>query len=125
MLESWLRLLDVPSCGWHLMILACFLSCKQKGKQAEIIKYPGGSNGKEAACKAMRPGFNLWVKKIPGGGNSNPLQYCCLENPVDSPWGCKESDVTENEHTTSSYLSTMLEQLPNKMLSKLLYLFLF
>ena len=34
-------------------------------------------------------------------GNSNPLQYSCLENPMDrslagySPWGCRESDTTE------------------------------
>ena len=26
-------------------------------------------------------GFNLWVGKIPGG--RNPLQYSCLENPMD------------------------------------------
>ena len=32
----------------------------------------------------------------PGEGNGNPLQYSCLENPMDreslagySPWGCK------------------------------------
>ena len=38
-----------------------------------------------------------------GKGNGNPLQYSCLENPVDrgawpgySPWGCKESDTTEH-----------------------------
>ena len=24
-----------------------------------------------------------WVRKIPGKGNSNPLQYSCLENPMD------------------------------------------
>ena len=41
--------------------------------------------------------------KSPGGGNGNPLQYSCLQNPMDrgawwatySPWGCKESDMTE------------------------------
>ena len=41
-----------------------------------------------------------------GGGHGNPLQYSCLENPhgqrslVDySPWGHKESDMTEvTEH---------------------------
>ena len=39
---------------------------------------------------------------LPGGWHDNPLQYSCLENPhgqrslVDfSPWGCKESDMTE------------------------------
>ena len=35
---------------------------------------------------------------FPGEGNGNPLQYCCLGNPIDrgaySPWGCKESDLT-------------------------------
>ena len=38
-----------------------------------------------------------------GGGNSNPLQYSCLENPMDrgagySPWGRKEWDTTERRH---------------------------
>ena len=36
----------------------------------------------------------------PGEGNGNPLQYSCLENSMGrgagySPWGCKESDTTE------------------------------
>ena len=29
------------------------------------------------------PGFNPWVGKIPGEGNSNPLQYSCQENSMD------------------------------------------
>ena len=40
--------------------------------------------------------------RSPGGGNGNPLQYFCLENPMDqrslegsSPWGLRESDTTE------------------------------
>ena len=40
--------------------------------------------------------------RSPGGGQDNPLQYSCLENPMDrgawwgySPWGHKESDMTE------------------------------
>ena len=28
-----------------------------------------------------RPGFNPWVRKFPGEGKGNPLQYSCLENP--------------------------------------------
>ena len=27
--------------------------------------------------------FDPWVRKIPGGGNDNPLQYSCLDNPMD------------------------------------------
>ena len=30
-----------------------------------------------------RSGFKPWVAKIPGEGNGSPLQYCCLENPMD------------------------------------------
>ena len=32
--------------------------------------------------QCRRHGFNPWVGKIPGGGNGNPLQYSCLENPM-------------------------------------------
>ena len=41
-----------------------------------------------------------------GEGNSNTHQYSCLENPHGqrslvgcSPWGCKESDMTERVST--------------------------
>ena len=30
-----------------------------------------------------RPRFDPWVGKIPGEGNGTPLQYSCLENPMD------------------------------------------
>ena len=44
-------------------------------------------------------GFDPWVGKIPGEGNSYLLQYSGLENPrteePGSPRGCKESDTTE------------------------------
>ena len=40
-----------------------------------------------------------------GGGQGNPLQYSCLEDPHGqrslagySPWGVEESDVTERLH---------------------------
>ena len=43
--------------------------------------------------------------RSPGEGNGNSLQYSCLENPMDrgtwlgySPWGCKDSDTTEQLH---------------------------
>ena len=30
-----------------------------------IMGFPGGSDGKESACKCRRPGFDPWVGKIP------------------------------------------------------------
>ena len=40
------------------------------------------------------------LERSPGEGNGYPLQYSCLENPMDrvmgyTPWGHKESDTTE------------------------------
>ena len=67
---------------------------------------PGGLDGKESACNAGDPGFDLWVGKIPWRGHGNPRQYSCLENPHGqkglvgySPWGHKESDTTEQLST--------------------------
>jgi len=50
---------------------------------------------KKSACNAGDPGLIPWVGKILGEGNGSPLQYSCLENPTDRPWGLKESDTTE------------------------------
>ena len=44
---------------------------------------PGGSDGKESACKAGDLGSSPGLGKSPGEGNGNPLQYSCLQNPMD------------------------------------------
>ena len=65
------------------------------------IYFPGGSDGKASAHNAGDPGSIPGSGRSPGEGNGNPLQYSCLENPMDggvvgySPWGCKELDTTE------------------------------
>ena len=43
--------------------------------------FPGDSEGTESACNAqfLIPGSG----SFPGGGNDNPLQYSCLEKPMD------------------------------------------
>ena len=76
----------------------------------------GGSDGKEFPCNAGDPGSIRGSGRSPGGGHSNPLQYPCLENPTDrgawrgySPWGCKESDVTE-QLTLSRYSNALILQ---------------
>ena len=44
---------------------------------------PDGSDGKASACNAGDPGSIPGLKRSPGEGNGNPLQYSCLENPMD------------------------------------------
>ena len=41
------------------------------------------ASGEESACQCRRQGFDPWVGKTPRGGNGCPLQYSCLENPLD------------------------------------------
>ena len=64
--------------------------------------FPGGSEVKASASNAGDLGSIPGSGRSPGEGNGNPLQYSCLENPMDkgslvgySPQGRKESDLTE------------------------------
>ena len=45
--------------------------------------FHGGSDGKESACIAGEWGSFPVLERSSGEGNSNTLQYSCLENPVD------------------------------------------
>ena len=56
-----------------------------------MVRHPPANAG-----DARDAGLILGSKRSPGGGNGNPLQYSCLENPMDrgawggySPWGYK------------------------------------
>ena len=47
------------------------------------LGFPGGSDSKASACNAGDPGLIPGLGRSPGKGNGNPLQYSCLENPMD------------------------------------------
>ena len=53
----------------------------------QLLGFPDGSVGKKkSACNAVDTedtGSIPGSRRSPGGGNGNPLQYSCLENPVD------------------------------------------
>ena len=50
--------------------------------------FPVGSDGKESTCNAGDPGLIPESRRSPAEGNGNPLQYSCLENPMDrGAWG--------------------------------------
>ena len=57
---------------------------------------PGGAPGKEPAGDIRDEGLVPGWGRSLGGGQGDPLQYSCLENPMDrgdcrahSPWGAK------------------------------------
>ena len=45
--------------------------------------FPGGSDGKVSAYNEGGRGSIPGSRRSPGEGNGNPLQYSCLENPID------------------------------------------
>ena len=61
--------------------------------------FPCSSVGKESACHARDPGLIPGSGRSPGGGNGNPLQYFCLENPMDrGAWGATVRGVARVGH---------------------------
>ena len=58
--------------------------------------FPSSSADKESACNEEDLVSISWLGRSPGEEKGYPLQYSGLENSMDySPWGCKESDMTE------------------------------
>ena len=46
------------------------------------LGFPGSSD-EESTCNAGNLGSIPGLGRSPGGGNGNPFQYSCLENPMD------------------------------------------
>jgi len=65
--------------------------------------FPGGSDGKEAACNAGDLGLIPGSGKSPREGNGNPLQYSCLGNPMDrGAWWAAVHGVTKSQTPLSN-----------------------
>ena len=68
--------------------------------------FPGGSVVKNPPANAGDVCYIPGLGRSPGGGNGNPFQYSCLENPMDrGAWPAtvhgvtKESDTMEHTRT--------------------------
>ena len=67
----------------------------------DIQGFLGGTSGKEPACQCRGhksansvPGSG----RSPGGGHGNPLQYSCLENPMDrGAWRATVHGVAQSQ----------------------------
>ena len=58
----------------------------------------GGSDGKESACSAGEQGSIPGSGRFPREGNGNPLQYSCLENPMDrGAWQATVHEVPKSQ----------------------------
>ena len=60
-----------------------------KDDLSTFLGFPGCSDGKESTCNAGDLGSIRELRRSPGEGTGNPLQYSCLENSMDRQacWG--------------------------------------
>ena len=60
------------------------------------LGFPGATDSKESACDAGDLGLIPGLGRSTGEGNVNPLQYSCLENPLDrGDWRATVRGVTK------------------------------
>ena len=61
------------------------------------IDFLGDSEGKASAYNVGDSGSISGLERSSGGGNGNPLQYSCLENPIDGEdWWATVHGVTKS-----------------------------
>ena len=71
-------------------------------KLSELVPtvYKYTTDGKASACNAGDLGSILGWGKSPGEGNGNPLQYSCLENPMNrGAWRATVLEVAKESIT--------------------------
>ena len=68
--------------------------------------FPGGSEVKASARNAGDLGSIPGLGRSPGEGNGNPLQYSCLENPMDrGAWWATVQGVAKSRTRLSNFTS--------------------
>ena len=66
--------------------------------------FPGGPEVKASACSAGDPGSIPECGKSPGEGNGSPLQYSCLENPMEEgAWWATVHGVAKSRTRLSNF----------------------
>ena len=94
-------------CSAFLMILSTCIPSRAS-QVALVVKNPPANAG-----DVRDLGLIAGSGRAPGAGNGNPLEYSCLENPMDrgtwrsivSPQGCTELNMTEvTQHTCIPFI---------------------
>ena len=69
--------------------------------------FPGGAEVKASACNVGDLGSIPGLGRSPREGNGNPLQYSCLENPMDGgAWWATVHEVAKSQTQLSDFTFT-------------------
>ena len=84
--SSWPRgqtCISCVSCIGRQILYHCAKERFWGEEKKQTWKFPGGLDSKESACSAGGLGSIPGSGRFPGEGHGYPLQYSCLENPMD------------------------------------------
>ena len=82
-----LTFMNVNRVGHYIWSIICLIS-----------GFPGGSDGEESTCNIGNLGLIPASGRSSGEGNGYPLQYSCLENPMDRrAWWATVPGVTKRQ----------------------------
>ena len=82
---------------WTSIISLCLVS-------GMVWGFPGGSEVKASAYNVGNLGSIPGSGRSPGEGNGNPLQYSCLENPMDGrAWWVTVHGVAKSQTRLSDF----------------------
>ena len=77
--------------------------------------FPGSSDGKEFACSVGDPALIPGSGRSPEEGNGNPVQYSCLENPLDrGAWRATVHEVTKSRTRLSDFTHFLKHRTRNR-----------
>ena len=69
-----------------------------------LVGFPSSSEVKASACNVGELGSIPGLGRSPGEGNGNPLQYSCLENPMDrGAWWAAVHGVAKSRTRLSDF----------------------
>ena len=74
---------SLPGSSVYGVLQAGILEWVVMPSSRDILDPRISSDGKASACNAGDPGSIPGSGRSPREGNGNPLQYSCLENPMD------------------------------------------
>ena len=74
-----------------------------------LLDFPGSSDGKVFVYNVGDLGSSPGLGRSPGEGNGDPLQYCCLENPMDrGAWQATVYGVAKSWTRLSDFIHSLI-----------------
>ena len=91
----------------NFILMECMYKCANMYTGTILLDFPGGSKVKASACNVGDLGLIPGSGRSPGEGNGNPLQYSCLENPMDGgAWWATVHGVAKSWTRLSNFIFT-------------------